>query len=716
MRSGVPVGMWVEFDVVFETPRDFRILPEPGVLETPRIPEVTGWQPPVSWTEAAVVPAPVLVESREMLRVAMGAAEAELEAAFGPLDGILSGDAPAGANVLRWRTEVTRALEEARARDPENPAPYLALARIRRKQGLRNDAQMLFAEGLKRAARGTRPVSPRLVAELAYESGRLARENWLGWRELGEIPAAELPAGRCPAAAGSPGGPASSETLLAWNYSCSADLNAILNASFSPREEGERFRSDMLRSFVAAVEAYPAHVGANTEILLDLADREAWHPLLEGARRFGWASKGHPNALLLEGLALHRLGRSEEAADRFTTALRTLPEEISSILRDPGRLQPGVAAGDAEGFWQSLDPILSTAVNERRVEHHARAGYALLRFGSLEADAAQVWVRYGRPGTIRAFGAGPGLRLEMWDYGQGPDMTFYRPAASQNGALTPEGEEYLRDLDGTVPHWYGPRARPLFLLPAQVTRFRGSTEGATSVRVRFDVPGEFLTSHGGEPLKVGVFLLDGDGRPAQTLRWTLERDQPQVDLVAPAGPTVRQVVVELFDAESGTAAGIRTALPPTLGGVSDLLLTDPAEMKRDRLRRLGEGLRPRPSGTRLAGDRVGVFVELYDLLPGQPYRLRAQLVSARNGAVLPLEIRPAGEAGFREEWVRRPVGAGASPEFLTLDLRSVGPGPYTVRVEVELEDGVVLTRELPGVDRVENDPGPERLERSVEMT
>lgn len=715
LRSGVPVATWVEFDLVFEPSPTFRTLPEPGVLETPMVPEVEGWEPPEDWTEAAVVPAPIITESREMLRVAMGRDERALESDFGSLDGILSGDPPQGVDPVRWRERVTEALEEARRRDPENPAPYLALARIRRKQGLRNDARMLFEEGLKRANPSERPVSPRLVAELAFESGRLARENWLGWRNLGEVPALALAPGRCPGAAGSPGDVASAETLLAWNYYCSGALNQVLAESFTPREEGVRLQAEMLASFVSAVESYPAHVGANTEILLELADREAWHELREGARRFAWASQGHPNALLLQGLALHRLGDPEAASEVFQTAFEGLDDATVRGFRSLELIMDGEAR-DHAAVWRTLDPILSTSVNERQLEHWARAAYAHLRFGSLEADASRVWVRYGRPQTLRAFGAGPGLRLEFWDYGQGPDVSFYRPAASQNGALTTEAEEYLEDLEGVLPHWYGTRARPLFALPAQLTQFRGSREGSTEIKIHFRVPGEFRATGVGEELQVGVFLLGAGGIAMETLRWSVEPTREEVDLLVPAGPGVRQVVVELFDPVSGMAAGARTPVRAQREALSELLLTEPAQVDRPEVGRMGQGLRARATRTRLVGEMAGVFLEIYDLAPTETYRIQADLVSVETGAVIPLEIRPSGQTLFGEEWTRRPLRPGTVTEFLTLDLRNVGMGGFTLRVTVDREDGSVLTRELTGIQRQVQESDPDPLEVPVEFS
>lgn len=429
VRNGVAVGTWVEFDLVFDASTTALALPTPKPVAEPELAAVEAWTPRRDWESAAVIPEPVQLEARELLRLAMGGNAPALEAEFGPLEGILSGDSPAGDDPVEWRDRVTAALEASRLRDPDNPAPYLALARIRRKQGLRVDAHLLLREGLSVAARGSRPISPRLTAELAYESGRLARENWLGWRGLGELPAEALLGRPCPGAAAPVGPVVDPAALLAWNFSCPRALGEAWAEHLPTEGDGARLRQEMVSSFRSALSDYPGHVGANTELLLDWADRGEWEAVLEGSRSFAWATQGHPYALLLEGLALQRLGRASEAYDRISVAIPLLrPEE---------------AAGFTES---SVDPAPTDGPDVRVVEHWARASYALLRFGSLEADAARVWMRLGRPEATRAFGAGSGLRLELWDYGAGPDLAFYRPAATQNGALTPESESYLLDL------------------------------------------------------------------------------------------------------------------------------------------------------------------------------------------------------------------------------------------------------------------------------
>ena len=76
----------------------------------------------------------------ELLREALGDDRDDEE-----LEGLLSGEPPETALPLRWRHDAAAALEEAILRDSDNPAPYLALGRIRARQGLRGDARLAMA-------------------------------------------------------------------------------------------------------------------------------------------------------------------------------------------------------------------------------------------------------------------------------------------------------------------------------------------------------------------------------------------------------------------------------------------------------------------------------------------------------------------------------------------------------------------------------------------
>jgi GWxTD domain-containing protein len=219
----------------------------------------------------------------------------------------------------------------------------------------------------------------------------------------------------------------------------------------------------MMASLRAAVEAYPGHVDANTDLLITLAQEERWEDLLSGARRFARTSEGHPNALLLAAIALHRLDRSTEAAEHFDVALARMTETDAERLSQVGVLLDGAEAAEygrlapAErrawetSYWALRDRSPSTEVNERWVEHMARTSYTHLRFGSAFGDASEVWVRFGRPNHVNVVDDGTGRLTEFWDYGSGPDITFVRWVSAKRTDLTPEGRAYVDDLGKIFP-------------------------------------------------------------------------------------------------------------------------------------------------------------------------------------------------------------------------------------------------------------------------
>jgi len=260
-------------------------------------------------------------------------------------------------------------------------------------------------------------------------------------------------------------GIASVKRLIVWNYLCPSELAWVMDNGFES-SSGNRAGdlALMMASYRAAIEAYPGHEGANTDFLLTLALEERWEDLLRGARRFAHASGGHPTALLIAGLALHRSERTEDAAEVFGAALDRSTVESAAALTDVGFLldQPAersyrdLPAAERrvynEDFWATRDRSWSTAVNERWVEHMARATIADLRHGGVFGDAGEVWVRFGGPKTIHIIDDGGGRLTEFWDYGNsGPDITFVRWVSSERTDLTPEGRAYVDDLGKIFP-------------------------------------------------------------------------------------------------------------------------------------------------------------------------------------------------------------------------------------------------------------------------
>jgi protein TonB len=476
MQDGRGAGTWIEFPVLFEPDPDRveRVLrPVVDPLSLPTVGREEWWQfrDPL---DLQALPPRAEIGAAERSEVEHAAAEleatlsrADLLDGYGPAGAILSGEAPEGVPPTEWRAAVGDVFEDAVRDGTETPAAMLALGRIRLRQGLRGEARAHFERGLQAALRDPGAGSPWLIAELHHERGSLLRERWLGASGVGRVYSQAFPDGACSAARSSGGadsGFASVDRLVAWNYLCPGEMSEVFRRGFEAGASGVAGDLTlMMASYRSALEAYPAHIGANTDLLLTLAQEQRWEDVLSGARRFVRTSGAHPDGLLLAGLALHRLGRSDEAAEHFEAALSRMGDSDADAMRDVT-----VLLGDAEArrymalsgaerrswevsYWAARDGAPSTAVNERWVEHMARTSYARLRFGGLFGDAAEVWVRFGWPNRIHIVDDGTGRLTEFWDYGSGPDITFVRWVSAERTDLTPEGRAYVDDLGKIFP-------------------------------------------------------------------------------------------------------------------------------------------------------------------------------------------------------------------------------------------------------------------------
>lgn len=479
LHDGRPVATWIEFPVLFapdptELEEWGRILqPLVDPLSLPAIPRSDWWQlrEPLDLDALSdvegVSAADATGRDRAAALVDAALARTDVVQRYGPAASILRGEAPGRIAPTEWREAVSGALIEAGELGMENPASLLAFGRIRIRQGLRGEARSLFERGLQMTLHDTARTDPWLVAELHFERGSLLRDRWLGNREVGRVRSEAFAGTSCPAArlsGGAETGFASVERLLAWNYLCPGEMASVFGRGYEPANSGSAGDlSLMMASLHAAVEAYPAHVGANTDLLVTLAMDQRWEDVLSGARRFTRVSGGHPDGLLLAGLALQRTGRSAEAVEHFEAALQRMSDTDAADLTDLRvllgsaeravyvRLAPDERAAWEAEYWRTRGRGVSEAGDARWVEHLARAAFARLRFGTPFGDAGEVWVRFGRPDNVHIVDDGSGRLTEFWDYGSGPDITFVRWVSSKRTELTPEGRAYVDDLGKIFP-------------------------------------------------------------------------------------------------------------------------------------------------------------------------------------------------------------------------------------------------------------------------
>lgn len=529
------------------------------------------------WSPEAVASPPPPLEAVTLLERAFRGPDS-VRARLGSVRHVLAGEPPSGVGPLGWRADAMDQLERAMYRDPDNPAPYLALGRIMLKQGLQPEARRLFENGLSRAEAISDGSAIR--AELNVELAMVHQRSWLAHRRLGTVDGS-VAGPSCPRLGVQSGTPSFS-TLIGLNYLCPEELHAWIADAFRPESTEQEPRRRMREYLRAAIREEPGHPAAHRELLLSWAAEERWERVLEGARRFSEASGGHPHAELLLAIALHRVGRTDGAAAVFRRALDGLPAADVRALLDPSTLMSATeaerydAADPADRlrlehlFWSGLDPVLSTVVNERRIEHLARAGHALLELGGAGSDAWRSRVLHGTPDRVRSVAASPDTRLELWDYGPSvPYLTFRRPATAEARELTPEARSYLDDVRTALP---GTRERASELLAAfTVSVAHRAGDGTPGVRVSGRVPDD-LPVDPGRGVQLGLFLMDEGGRLVDLSTRTI-RDAG-FDLHRPLPSEARTLVVEVWDGHAGRGAAARIQLdaidagpPPSDDGI-----------------------------------------------------------------------------------------------------------------------------------------------------
>ena len=695
-RAGMNLGVWVDLPFTFEPPLGDGDGPNrPSPIAGLSLPVEIGTRLPEGFVPGSFLsPPPSMVEAEELLRVSLGETAMPGGRWQHTVGALLAGEPPEGVWPIRWRELSAAALEEAIRNYPASPAPLLALGRIRRKQGLWADARRLYEVGIRRATRLNGGVSSALLAELHYERGKIVKQEWLAWSDLGRVAPSALHDSSCSAPRDeTEDEQVPADVLIAWNYLCSTALDRILQESFDPiLPPNSQRRQEMLRSFHAAVRNAPAHVGANREILLDLADRQRWIELLDASQRFVEATQGHPTGLLMSGLALQRLGYSKEALQRFELAFLALPtkdvralKNVSSLQasrRSPDELVMGLSRDEGErAFWASRDPVLSTEVNERRVEHLARGAYALLRFGDLKDEAANVVIRYGQPLTVRAFGEDSSSRTVFWGYAAGPDITFRRAVGSEHLDITAEAEEYLEDLLESVPHRFGlESARMVYRLAAQAALFRGNAPGVWEVDIYGVMPEEFTELDGS--VDVTVYVLGAGREKLSESRSTARPSRRStLRLSTEVAADATEIVVEVYHSPTGLVALMRAPLRARADdaepGVSGLLFVEPARPTPQSLLRRNGWMRP-IAGPVVDADEVGVLFELYGLPSGRTRYSVDVSLTGLDGSTRTVPLRTARGDDFAPSWEGSSRRERPLTQFLILDISNVAPGTYTV--------------------------------------
>ena len=156
----------------------------------------------------------------------------------------------------------------------------------------------------------------------------------------------------------------------------------------------------------------------------------------------------HGEALLARGMALQHLQQLEEAESAYRAGLAILGSDYVDAAESPLWISPpsggGVTLGvtidslspssaaptsgselrvNPEHFWRARDPLFSTPENERLMEQYRRFAYVTWVYSDVltgvrgwETARGAVYMRYGKPGSIKQSSAFKGEPGEAWTY------------------------------------------------------------------------------------------------------------------------------------------------------------------------------------------------------------------------------------------------------------------------------------------------------------
>ena len=629
--------------------------------------------------------------------------------------------APRSTGDFRRRLIAREALDQAVRHDPENPLYLLELARLLMMQEIRVDARRMLRRALDVAERADAPT----LAEVHYQLGIFSETTWrrLRYRRLLPVGIAELR-----------GDIAFESANYVWD---------VLQASGYATGQGAAAREAMLDHFHRALTANPAHIGAATHLLAFYYDTGRMAEFTAEALRLVRAAPSEPRAYLALGLGLHAEGRDDEAAGAFEYAVELLPDEkradflaVSRLLTqdDAEIFEARIGADPADAarrFWTAWDPLYLTPSNEYWAEYLSRMAYVDLRFGLPEydvpgwrTDRGEIWVRYGRPLRQASFGANTtaagdmestGRVTTVWSYGRNGPVFVFRGMPGYRGAtFANDFRSYAENYRARQPaRFTAPSLPSLLQVPAQIARFRGVGD-EIDLEVYAAVPLDSLRQAVGvaaATFETGLFVVEPEGaeirRVTEARQVTFEEGRAlplNWRTTVPAGqPHI--VSAEARDPLSWAAAVHRArvdarSFPAGEPSVSDILLTRSLEVVVDPPRtRADLRMVPEPTLSYDPDDEIGVYFELYNLLPDSSQVASYDLELAvtveeihRTGSFLQLLGELADRWGLSAEGdqaVRltfskqnRVQARDMLPEYFTIRLDEPPPGRYGLRLRV----------------------------------
>ena len=610
----------------------------------------------------------------------------------------------ASENEWERRQQGAAWLEEAQRNFQDEPRTYLGLGLLLYYRQSRTDARRMFGRAMDRSERAT-PLTPRERALVHYTRGMIHADFWRDFRSYGELATSSRGQWHCgryenPVTDNFSGSSADLGWLADLNLLCPELFERNMARYFLPRSNLRRGDlAGLIAEFTLAFATDTTFARPLEALLGDLVYLERWAQADSIVQRLQVAFPDAAEPLLYFALVRHGLGDDRAASIAFSRGFGRMSDEHIRGYGDISQLLPPAqsaryATADttqqaqfAAAYWNALDPLYLTPVNERRVAHYARVVAADLMFTAAATQvrgrdtfAGQIWIRYGRPLTMREVTLASG-RLSFWDYGPGPDIAMTRATAYQGYRPTDAAVEYAESLRRTSPQIYHPTfADSVEPMGLQLVRSVG-TDRAPSLLILAEWPEQLAGGEG------GLVLLDPSYQPAAQWRGPRPESGGIRSELQRVPPGTYNVSIEILDRESRRFARARdtvTAVVADTGfGVSDLVLARGAGGSNRAADFAELNLDPRFSPT---VRRRGALVVAWEawLFSGTDvisYVVELELQDASRRPVLARILGGVGIGGDREPATRisfqsqRPLANGKTAEWISLGT-DLNPGDY----------------------------------------
>lgn len=496
---------------------------------------------------------------------------------------------------------------------------------------------------------------------------------------------------------------------------------------------GDLLKADSL--FNEAYKSDPTSAAAFRAVAMWLCEKKEWARLDTLARQHIAMNRAQGYGWLALGLALHRQGRTFEAAQVFDTSMMAFGPDEQRRLDSPSRTMPPSRAQRVDGawsanrstisqiLWQSSDPMWTDGVTERRTEFRARVAYAELRWTVEEegikganTDRGDIFIRYGPPDLIAVFG--PAMMdyaqdvMTFWIYDSGL-MFGFTSASGFGTARIPPDDRAMVDahIESQPARWDNLGDPHPDSMVVRTTRFRG-TPDSLEVFVEALPPTEAIReSAPSHAAKADVWLMAANARMAYHSTTVLQTAgvHAWAARVLPGNYLLR---VEATGGEgakrSARASGeIATAtdFPMSGPGLSDLLIVASASEQRPGAR--WRDLSPVPTlGNVAKGSEVALVWENYEftsrggsseydvsvsIIPQKT--TTGKIIAAITGALASVARIDTREDRTVIDYTRTAAAAPAVAETMSLSLAETPAGTYTITVDVtDKGNGLKFTR------------------------